>query len=105
MYIYTPSELWYNAPTMLQNLFNSLIKFIFAIVGIGLAIAIFLIGIVALWYFMLIGIAIWLVRSLYLSFKTRDTGPVQADGVEVILHEEERRNSRQARPGRVIDHE
>jgi hypothetical protein len=90
---------------MLQNLLNSLIKFIFAIIGIGLAIAIFLIGIVALWYFMLIGLVIFLVRSLYLSFKAPKSGPVEAGGVEVIIHEEQRSKPKQTRPGRVIDHE
>ncbi len=98
-------KIWYNPLIMLQNLVNSLIKFVFAIIGIGVAIAIFLIGIVALWYFILFGLVVFLVRSLYLSFKTRDSGPVQADGVEVIIHEEKRSNPKHTRPGRVIDHE
>ena len=83
---------------MLQDLFSSVFKVLLGVFVIGLAIAIFLIGIVALWYFMLIGMVVWFVRSLYLAWKPK---PV----VEVIVQDEQRPSSKQARPGRVIDHE
>ena len=105
MYFYIPPQDMIQSRIMLQNLLNSLFKFFFSILAIGLAIAIFLIGIVALWYFILIGMGIWIIRSFYLSFKTRKSAPVEAGGVEVILHEDLKTRPKQSRPGRVIEHE
>lgn len=88
---------------MLQDLVQLFVRLFIGVVALGLAIALFLIGIVALWYFLLIGLGLWLARRFYLLWKFRNTGPIQAEGVEIIIHEETRTKS--PRPGRVIEHE
>jgi hypothetical protein len=101
--IFIAVNLWYYF-RMLQDLISSLFKLFTAVVILGLAVALFFIGIIALWYFLIIGLAIWIVRKLYRAFQNRHSGPVQAGDVEVIVHEEPTRPSK-PRPGRVIEHE
>jgi hypothetical protein len=87
---------------MLQNLVNTVIRLSLAVLGLALIVALFFIGIIALWYFLLVGTALWILRSLYLAWQRRKQGPIQADGVEIIVHEE--RPVQRPPSGRIIDH-
>jgi hypothetical protein len=89
---------------MLENLLTKIIRIALSLAVIGLAIALFFIGIIVFWYLLLIGTVIWVIRRLYLAWQTRNSGPIQAEGVEIIVHEESSSKTR-ARPGRIIDHE
>jgi hypothetical protein len=89
---------------MLENLLTKIIRLALTLAVIGLAIALFFIGIIVFWYLLLIGTVLWVFRRLYLAWQTRNSGPIQAEGVEIIIHDE---SSTQTPPprGRVIDHE
>lgn len=88
---------------MLENLLTVVVRFIIAVVFIGLAIALFFIGIIALWYLLLIGTVLWIARRIYRAWQTRHSGPIRAGDVEIIIHEETHQKT--SRSGRIIDHE
>lgn len=87
---------------MLQNLVNTVIRLSLAVLGLALIVALFFIGIIALWYFLLVGTALWIIRSLYLAWKRPQQGPIQTGGVEIIVHEE--KSDQRPSSGRIIDH-
>jgi TM2 domain-containing membrane protein YozV len=82
---------------MLENLLTILTRLILGVVAIGLAIGLFFIGIIALWYFLLIGTAVWLFRRLFLFWKGRQP--------EIITAESTDYRSKSSHSGRIIDHD
>lgn len=53
----------------MRNLISLLISVFFAIVALGLLVALFAIGLVVLWYFLIIVAVIWAARTIYYFFK------------------------------------
>lgn len=74
-----------------------------AIVALGLLLALFAVGLVVLWYFLIIIAAVWLGRRIYYFFKGTPPPSMTAQYTQYTSRYREQFNQRTGRKGRVID--
>lgn len=73
-----------------------------AIVALGLLVALFAIGLVVLWYVLIIGTVIWATRRLYYFFKGKQP-PTMSQQYTMYSSRYEEQFKRKPRQGRIID--
>ncbi len=89
---------------MLRNIISIVVSLFFAVVALGLLVALFAIGLVVLWYVLIIGLGIWVIRRLYYFFKGKQPPSITEQYTVYTTRYREQFNRRSGQQGgRVID--
>lgn len=88
---------------MLKNILSLALSVFVAIVVLGLLVVLFSIGLVALWYLLLIAALVWAIRWLYYLIKGQKPPKVMQQYDYYYARYTDK--SKKPRQGRTIDHE
>jgi 1,4-dihydroxy-2-naphthoate octaprenyltransferase len=87
---------------MIQRLIKNLFFILIAITFLGLFVVLFSIGLVALWYLLIIGLIIWAIRHIYYFFKGEKPPSIVE---QYSYYSSSKTENNKKKRGRVIDYD
>lgn len=92
---------------MINKILSTFIRALIAVATLGLLVAMFFIGLVALWYLLIIGSVVWLCRSVYVWWQRKNGREPTVSSVRIFTENIRNRTEtyQQGKQGRIIDQE